>query len=83
MTAIDECRRRKFPISDFHFSIFNLGICARARLTLVASLVIGLTIARREPVIRLNKVDFPTFGRPTSTTEGLLADIRTHVTSDT
>ena len=28
----------------------------------------GATIARRLPVIRLKSVDFPTFGRPTSTT---------------
>jgi hypothetical protein len=27
-------------------------------------------MARRVPVIRLNKVDLPTFGRPTSTTVG-------------
>jgi hypothetical protein len=32
----------------------------------------GATIARREPVIRLNKVDFPTLGRPTRITEGSL-----------
>jgi hypothetical protein len=32
----------------------------------------GATIARREPVIRLNNVDLPTFGRPASTTEGSL-----------
>src|SRR5262245_18395766 len=32
----------------------------------------GETIAGRLPVIRLNRVDFPTFGRPTSTTEGNL-----------
>jgi DNA-binding protein HU-beta len=30
----------------------------------------GVTIARRVRVTRLNKVDFPTLGRPTSTTEG-------------
>jgi hypothetical protein len=30
----------------------------------------GVTIARREPVTRLNNVDLPTFGRPTSTTVG-------------
>jgi hypothetical protein len=34
----------------------------------------GATMARREPVIRLNKVDLPTFGLPTSTTDtGCLA----------
>jgi len=32
-------------------------------------------MARRLPVIRLKSVDFPTFGRPTSTTEGVLRDI--------
>src|SRR5690348_9279878 len=31
---------------------------------------IGVTIARRVPVMRLNSVDLPTFGRPTRTTEG-------------
>ncbi len=31
---------------------------------------IGVTMARREAVIRLNSVDLPTFGRPTSTTAG-------------
>ena len=31
----------------------------------------GVTIARREPVIRLKSVDFPTLGRPTSTTFGV------------
>jgi Bacterial nucleoid DNA-binding protein len=36
---------------------------------------IGFTIARRLPVIRLKSVDFPTFGRPTSTTDGVLRDI--------
>jgi DNA-binding protein HU-beta len=30
----------------------------------------GVTIARRVRVTRLNKVDLPTLGRPTSTTEG-------------
>ena len=30
----------------------------------------GLTIARRVPVRRLKRVDLPTFGRPTSTTDG-------------
>src|ERR1051326_986167 len=34
------------------------------------------TIARRPPVIRLNRVDFPTFGRPTITTVGRVCDIR-------
>jgi hypothetical protein len=29
-------------------------------------------MARLEPVIRLKSVDFPTFGRPTSTTDGVL-----------
>jgi hypothetical protein len=28
-------------------------------------------MARRPPVMRLNNVDLPTFGRPTSTTEGV------------
>ena len=37
---------------------------------------IGATIARRVPVIRLKSVDFPTLGRPTSTTEGDLRDIQ-------
>ena len=37
---------------------------------------IGATIARRVPVIRLKSVDFPTFGRPTSTTEGGLRAIQ-------
>jgi hypothetical protein len=31
-----------------------------------------VTIDRRELVMRLNSVDFPTFGRPTSTTVGRL-----------
>src|SRR6185503_1844946 len=31
---------------------------------------IGVTIARRVPVIRLKSVDLPTLGRPTRTTEG-------------
>ena len=31
----------------------------------------GVTMARRDAVIRLNSVDLPTFGRPTSTTTGL------------
>src|SRR5215217_5752374 len=31
---------------------------------------IGVTMARREPVMRLKRVDLPTFGRPTSTTVG-------------
>jgi hypothetical protein len=31
----------------------------------------GATIARRVPVMRLNKVDLPTFGRPTRTTDGV------------
>src|SRR5688572_16286702 len=31
----------------------------------------GVTMARLERVKRLNKVDFPTLGRPTSTTEGV------------
>ena len=31
---------------------------------------IGATIARREPMMRLKRVDFPTLGRPTSTTDG-------------
>src|SRR5262249_41252820 len=30
----------------------------------------GVTMARRLPVMRLNRVDLPTFGRPTSTTVG-------------
>src|SRR5436853_7374600 len=30
----------------------------------------GVTIARRFPVMRLNSVDLPTLGRPTSTTDG-------------
>ena len=30
----------------------------------------AVTIARRESVMRLKSVDFPTFGRPTSTTVG-------------
>ena len=30
----------------------------------------GATIARRVSVMRLNSVDFPTLGRPTSTTVG-------------
>jgi hypothetical protein len=32
-------------------------------------------MARREPVIRLNSVDLPTFGRPTSTTDGIFLGI--------
>ena len=35
----------------------------------------GATIARRDPMIRLNNVDFPTLGRPTSTTEAGFRDI--------
>jgi hypothetical protein len=31
---------------------------------------IGATIARRDPIILLKSVDLPTFGRPTSTTDG-------------
>jgi hypothetical protein len=30
----------------------------------------AVTIERRELVMRLKRVDFPTFGRPTSTTVG-------------
>jgi hypothetical protein len=30
----------------------------------------GVTMARREPVMRLKSVDLPTLGRPTSTTAG-------------
>ena len=44
---------------------------------------IGATIARREPMMRLNRVDFPTLGRPTSTTDGnfggILSDIDDHL----
>src|SRR5439155_6728044 len=36
---------------------------------------IGATIARREPMMRLKRVDLPTFGRPTRTTDGSLRDI--------
>ena len=35
----------------------------------------GVTIARRVRVSRLNSVDLPTLGRPTSTTDGELASI--------
>ena len=44
---------------------------------------IGATIARREPIIRLKRVDFPTLGRPTSTTKGgvrvILSEIDDHL----
>ena len=43
---------------------------------------IGATIARRDPAIRLKRVDFPTLGRPTSTTDGdFLAIIEGHTSS--
>src|SRR5262245_7607281 len=40
---------------------------------------IGATIARREPMMRLKRVDFPTLGRPTSTTEGNLGGILSEI----
>ena len=41
---------------------------------------IGVTIARRVPVMRLKSVDLPTLGRPTSTTDGgrLVTEIGGH-----
>ena len=40
----------------------------------------AVTIARRVAVIRLNSVDLPTLGRPTSTTSGAREPRRTIVT---
>ena len=39
----------------------------------------GRDDARREPVMRLKRVDFPTFGRPTRTTDGCFTGIRQQV----
>src|SRR6516225_4305533 len=36
------------------------------------------TMARRCPVIRLKRVDFPTLGLPTMTTVGMAADMKSH-----
>ena len=36
---------------------------------------VGATIARLDPVIRLKRVDFPTFGLPTSTAEAGFLDM--------
>jgi hypothetical protein len=33
----------------------------------------SVTMERRVPVIRLNSVDFPTFGRPTMTMDGIVS----------
>src|SRR5687767_9734811 len=41
----------------------------------------GATIARRVSVMRLNRVDFPTFGRPTSTTVGRVPERFTAMSS--
>src|SRR5437867_8708810 len=39
------------------------------------------TIARRCPVMRLKRVDFPTLGLPTMTTVGMAADMKPHDSS--
>jgi len=41
------------------------------------------TMARRCPVIRLKSVDFPTLGRPTMTTVGVVCDMNLHNSSRT
>src|SRR5215471_17853812 len=38
-------------------------------------------MARRDPVMRLKRVDFPTLGLPTMTTVGMAADMKPHNSS--
>src|SRR5215467_4717610 len=40
------------------------------------------TMARRCPVMRLKRVDFPTLGLPTMTTVGMAADMKSHDNSE-
>ncbi len=59
---IDE-RERRFPATQPGWEFVSRVVPA-----------IAVTIARREPVMRLKSVDLPTLGRPTSTTVGLSAE---------
>src|ERR1051325_704077 len=56
------------PVSTTSNGTPRHSACCAIRSRVVPA--IAVTIARRVPVMRLKSVDLPTFGRPTSTTDG-------------